>query len=72
MPALQNRRGGIVMTNDRNKNDEMLDPSHCTRKELEYSNKAKAATNAAVKSAYEATAREYHRRVKQLKERKTA
>jgi len=39
---------------------------------LEYSDKAKAATDPKLKSAYEATASEYHRRVELLKERKTA
>jgi hypothetical protein len=52
--------------------DEMLDAEHCRRKELEYSDKAKAATNPALKSAYEATAREYHRRVELLTKRKSA
>jgi|HubBroStandDraft_6_1064221.scaffolds.fasta_scaffold1196767_1 hypothetical protein len=54
------------------KSDEMLDIGHCRRKELEYSNKAKAATSPALKSAYEATASEYHRRVELLKPKKIA
>lgn len=53
------------------KYDEMLDKDHCQRKELEYSAKAKAATNPALKSAYEATVREYHRRAELLKEPST-
>jgi hypothetical protein len=60
------------MTNDEIKNEEMLDVDHCLRKEAEYYAKAKAATDPKLKSAYDATAREYHRRVELLKERKTA
>jgi hypothetical protein len=52
--------------------DEMLDADHCRRKQVEYLDKAKAATNPALKSAYEATAREYHRRVELLAKRKSA
>ena len=52
--------------------DEMLDAGHCQRKESEYSDKAKAATNPALKSAYEATAREYHRRAESLNLKKSA
>jgi hypothetical protein len=52
--------------------DEMLDLSHCVRKGLEYSDKAKAAVDPKLKSAYEATAREYHRRAEQLRKRKIA
>jgi hypothetical protein len=52
--------------------DEMLDPDHCRRKAAEYAAKAKATPNAALKSAYEAAAREYHQRAAQLKERMTA
>lgn len=52
--------------------DEMLDAGHCRRKELEYSGKAKAATNLALKLAYEATAREYRRRIEIIKQQKTA
>ena len=50
--------------------DEMLDASHCARKELEYSDKAKAVADPKLKSAYEATAREYRLRAKLLQERK--
>jgi len=50
---------------------EMLDLDHCRRKATEYVAKAKATPHAALKSAYEAVAREYHRRAAQLKERKT-
>ena len=49
--------------------DEMLDPEHCRQKEAEYYAKAKAATDPKLKSAYEATAREYHRRAELLKKR---
>jgi hypothetical protein len=46
--------------------DEMLDVDHCRRKELEYSDKAKAAADPKLKSAYEATAREYAHRLRQI------
>lgn len=37
----------------------MFDPNFCREKEAEYSAKAKSTTNPSLKSAYEATAREY-------------
>jgi hypothetical protein len=52
--------------------DEMLDADRCRQKELEYSDKARASTTPALKSAYEATAREYHRRVELLTKQKSA
>jgi len=48
--------------------DEMLDLAHCLRKEMEYYAKAAATDDPELKSAYEATAREYAHRVRVLKE----
>ena len=39
--------------------NEMLDLSHCVRKEAAFSAKAKAATDPLLRSTYEAAAREY-------------
>ncbi len=47
--------------------DEMHDLAHCLRKEMEYYAKATAATDEKLKSAYEATAREYCYRAALLK-----
>jgi hypothetical protein len=44
------------------------DLAHCLRKEIEYYAKATGATNPALKSAYEATAREYAHQGRELKE----
>ena len=52
--------------------NEMLDPAHCLRKEIEYHAKAEAATDPKLKSAYDATAREYAYRATLLKVSKTA
>ena len=50
--------------------NEMLDLAHCLRKEMEYYEKAKAATNPRLKSAYEAAAHEYAHQAALLKEAK--
>lgn len=42
--------------------NEMLDLSHCLRKEMEYYAKAAAVTDNNLKTAYEAAAREYRYR----------
>jgi hypothetical protein len=47
----------------RPRDEHMSDPNFCRGKEEEYSAKAKAATSPGVKSAFEATAREYARRL---------
>ena len=44
----------------------MLDVEFCRRKQAEYYAKARAATDAKLRSAYEATAREYAHRVREL------
>lgn len=51
--------------------NEMLDLSHCLRKEMEFYAKADSAPDAALKSAYEAAAREYHHRAILLKSANT-
>ena len=43
------------------------DPAFCHRKAGEYSDKARTTTNADLKDAYEALAREYDRRVRHLR-----
>jgi hypothetical protein len=50
--------------------NEMLDLSHCVRKEAAFSAKAKAATDPLLRSTYEAAAREYAYRAMLLKETK--
>ena len=52
--------------------EEKHDASFCLRKELEYSAKARAATDPKIKSTYEAAAREYAYRALLLKETKKA
>jgi hypothetical protein len=44
--------------------DEMEDASFCLAKEAEYAAKARATNNRAIRSAYEAAAREFAYRVK--------
>jgi hypothetical protein len=39
--------------------DDMKSPAYCLAKEAEYADKARATNNRALKSAYEAAAREY-------------
>lgn len=41
------------------RDEQMFDANFCRGKEAEYSAKAKSTTNPSLKSAYEATAREY-------------
>jgi hypothetical protein len=47
--------------------DEMLDVNYCIRKEIEYYAKARIAADQKLKEAYEATAREFAFRVRQLR-----
>lgn len=47
--------------------DEMLDVNYCIRKEIEYYAKARTAVDQKLKEAYEATAREFAFRVRQLR-----
>jgi hypothetical protein len=51
--------------------NEMLDPQHCRRKGKEYYVKGKAMTDPKLKSAFEATAREYAERLKHIKKLQT-
>jgi hypothetical protein len=55
-----------------NLSNEMFDVAHCLRKEMEYYAKAEAAANPSLKSAYEATAREYAYRAMRLNVTKSA
>jgi len=50
--------------------EKMLDINFCLQKEAEYYAKARAATDPKIRSAYEATAREYAYRAKMLKDKK--
>jgi hypothetical protein len=52
-----------------NDDGEIFDIDFCHRKEAEYYAKARAATDPGIKSAYEAAAREYAFRAKQLREK---
>lgn len=52
------------------KTDEMEDVGFCSAKEEEYAAKARATNNRAVKSAYEAAAREFAYRVKLIGSKK--
>jgi hypothetical protein len=47
--------------------DEMLDINYCMQKEVEYYAKARGTTDRHLKEAYEATAREFAFRVRQLR-----
>ncbi len=51
--------------------DEMEDAAFCLAKEEEYAAKARGTNNRAVKSAYEAAAREFAYRVKLIGSKKT-
>jgi hypothetical protein len=44
---------------DKDKDDDMKKPDYCLAKEEEYAAKARATNDRALKSAYEAAAREY-------------
>ena len=52
--------------------NEMQDLAHCLRKEIEFYDKAAAASDLKLKVAYEAAAREYRYRASLLKESKRA
>ena len=53
------------------RDQEMQNPDFCHGKELDYYAKAKAATDPNLKSAYEATAREFAYRVRLISSEKT-
>jgi hypothetical protein len=53
-----------------NPDEQMHDINFCLLKEAEYYAKARTATNPKIKSAYEATAKEYAHRAAMLKEKK--
>lgn len=52
--------------------DDMNDPGYCLAKEAEYAAKARATNDRALKSAYEAAAREYAFRLLLVGSKKTA
>lgn len=52
--------------------DNMLDVAYCSRKEAEYRAKAQATTDPTLKAAYEATAREFAYRIRQLRAKPNA
>ena len=52
------------------KDDEMNDPVHCLAKEAEYAAKARGTNDKALKSAYEAAAREYSYRAIRIDSKK--
>jgi hypothetical protein len=54
------------------KDNDMDDPGFCRAKEVEYAAKARAATDKALKSAYEAAAREYSYRLILIGSKKAA
>lgn len=52
------------------RSEDMHDADYCREKEAEYSAKARATNNVAVKSAYEAAAREYAYRAQLIDSKK--
>jgi hypothetical protein len=54
------------------KGDDMEDADFCRRKEAEYTAKGRATTDKALKSAYEAAAREYRYRLELISSKKAA